>query len=365
MEDRHRLTACALARRAYPQAMADTLHLPPGDPTAIFEFYRGAVATELLVAATHHLEVFARVRAPMTWGDLRAALGLEERAATVLMTALRAMGLMARGGDGRIGPTALARDFLDPASGFSVAGYLGMQADSPGVVELARKLRADKPIGAHGDVSQFIFKEGAGSSMEQEASARALTLALAGRARAVAPILAERLELGSARTLIDVGGGTGLYAIACLQRYPGLRAVVWDRPEVLKVAAEHAARYGVADRLTCRSGDMFVDPVPTGDVVLLSNILHDWDVAECRRIVARCAGALPVGGRLVIHDVLLDDDLGGPLPIALYSAQLFAVTEGRAYSAAEYSGWLREAGLTARAPVPTLVHCAAIVGEKP
>ncbi len=345
--------------------MPESLPPPPGDPTTIFELYRGAMATELLVAATHHLAVFARVRSPLAWPDLLAALDLQERAATVLVTALRAMGLLTRGADGRIGPTALAREFLDPASGFSVAGYLGMQADSPGVVALARKLRADKPIGAQGDVSQFIFREGVGGSMEQAVSARALTLALAGRARVVAPILAQRLGFDRTRTLIDVGGGTGLYAIACLQRHPELRAVVWDRPEVLKVAAEHAVRYGVADRLECRPGDMFVDPVPAGDVVLLSNILHDWDVAECRRIVARCAAALTPRGRLVIHDVLLDDDLGGPLPIALYSAQLFAVTEGRAYSAGEYSGWLREAGLTPRAPLATLVHCAAIIGDKP
>ena len=76
------------------------------------------------------------------------------------------------------------------------------------------------------------------------------------------------------------------------------------------------------------------DPLPDGcDVVLLSNILHDWDVPECQTLVDRCAAALPAGGRLVIHDVFLDDDLGGPLPIALYSASLFSLTEGRAYSA--------------------------------
>ena len=60
----------------------------------------------------------------------------------------------------------------------------------------------------------------------------------------------------------------------------------------------------------------------------------------------RCAAALPAGGRLLIHDVFLNDDLDGPLPVALYSAALFALTEGRAYSAAEYRAWLREAGLT-------------------
>ena len=81
--------------------------------------------------------------------------------------------------------------------------------------------------------------------------------------------------------------------------------------------------------------------------------------------MTRCAAVLPTGGRLVVHDVFLDDDLGGPLPIALYSAALFTLTEGRAYSAAEYRGWLREAGLEADAAiVPTLVHCGALVGTK-
>ncbi len=75
-------------------------------------------------------------------------------------------------------------------------------------------------------------------------------------------------------------------------------------------------------------------------------MLHDWDVADCRTLVGRCASALPPGGQLLIHDVFLNDDHDGPVPIALYSAALFRLTEGRAYSAAgEYRGWLREAGL--------------------
>jgi hypothetical protein len=166
--------------------------------------------------------------------------------------------------------------------------------------------------------------------------------------------------------LLDVGGGTGLYSIACLQAHPHLRAIVWDRPEVLKVAAEMAAEHGVADRLECRSGDMFADPVPGDcDRMLLSNILHDWDVPENKRLVARCAQALPRGGQLAIHDVYLSDALDGPLPIALYSAALFCFTEGRAYSAAEYRAWLIEAGLKPEPIEPTLVHCGVLAATKP
>ena len=125
--------------------------------------------------------------------------------------------------------------------------------------------------------------------MERAASARRLTLALAGRAagrgagagRAVHPLEGSRL-------LLDVAGGSGLYAIAYLLRHPELHAIVWDRPEVLKVAHEMAVAHGVADRLGCMSGDMFRDTIPAGaDAILLSNVLHDWDAIECWNLISK------------------------------------------------------------------------------
>ncbi len=115
-----------------------------------------------------------------------------------------------------------------------------------------------------------------------------MTLALAGRAKNVAPRWPRCTRSTTPGVLLDVGGGTGIYSIAWLLRHPELRAIVWDRPEVLKVAREMAEQYGVADRLELLAGDMFRDPVPEGaDVVLFSNVLHDWDVADCWTLVSR------------------------------------------------------------------------------
>ena len=200
--------------------------------------------------------------------------------------------------------------------------------------------------------------------MEQAQLAEHFTLALSGRAKNVAPVLAEKIPLDGAKKLLDVGGGTGIYSIAFLRANPELQAIVFDRPEVLKTAERFAAEYGVADRALFMAGDMLADPLPKADTILLSNILHDWDVTECQTLVARCAAALNPGGRLIIHDVLLNDELDGPLPIALYSAALFTFTEGRAYSAMEFSHWLAKAGLQAQPSISTLVHCYAIVGQK-
>lgn len=341
---------------------------PATDPTPLFELFRGNHATELLTAAVAHLGVFARLAGePVPAAGLRDALGLAERPFVVLMTALKAMGLVESDAGGLIGLSRSAREHLVPGSEFDVGGYIGLAAESPGVLEMVERLRTNRPAGGGDDEAgaAFIFREGIESAMEREASARSLTLALAGRARNVAPVLADRVPLPGARTLLDVGGGTGIYSIAWLQKHPGLRAVVWDRPEVLKVAQEMAEAFGISDRLETTAGDMFRDPVPGApDVILLSNVLHDWDVPECRELVRRCATALPVGGRLVIHDVFLNDELDGPLPVALYSASLFRLTEGRAYSAAEYRDWLAGAGLKPGAVVPTLIHCGALEGVK-
>jgi hypothetical protein len=340
---------------------------PATDPTPIFEHFRGSYGSELLTAAVAHLRLFEHVaQTPLSFDELAQRMKLQPRPLVVLTCALRAMRLLGTDGTGRFVLTDIAREHLLPGGVFDVSAYIGLAAESPGVLEMIQRLRSNRPAGAEkpDEGAAFIYREGVESAMEREASARHLTLSLAGRAKNVAPVLAKNYPLNDAELLVDVGGGSGIYSIAWLLRHPKLRAIVFDRPEVLKVAEEFAHEFNVADRLQLVPGDMFADDVPRGDVVLLSNILHDWDVPECRTLVARCASALPASGKLLIHDVYLNDELDGPLPIALYSAALFGFTEGRAYSAAEYREMLSAAKLAPQPIVPTLVHCGVLAGIK-
>jgi len=336
---------------------------PSRDPAPLFELFRGNHATELLTAAVAHFNLFRQFPSQKSsLSQLREQLGLAERPVMVLLTALCAFGLLRREEQGNYSMTDLARDHLTPGSPFDISGYIGLAAETPGVLAMVERLRTNRPAGTEPTEqgAAFIYREGLESAMEKETAARQLTLALAGRAFNVAPVLAERYPLADSKILLDVGGGTGIYSIAWLQRHPHLRAIVWDRPEVLKVAQELADAHCVSSRLECRPGDMFRDPVPACDTVLLSNVLHDWDATECRTLIQRLATALPTKGQLLIHDVFLNDTLDGPLPIALYSAALFSLTEGRAYSAAEYADWLREAGLRVGNVVSTLIHCGVL-----
>lgn len=340
---------------------------PVTDPTSIFEHFRGAHGSELLTAAVTHFNVFGRLQdGPEKFDTIRQELNLEKRPAVVLFTALKAMGLLTEV-EGRLSLTELAAEHLIPGGDFDCGDYVGLAASSPGVLMMVELLKSNRPSGSDdAGGAAFIYRDGIRSAMEAEDSARHFTLALAGRAKNVAPALANAVSMSDSKLLLDVAGGTGIYTYALLQKNPHLQAIIFDRPEVLKVAAQMGEEYGVLDRCELISGDMFVDEFPAGsDTILLSNVLHDWNTPECQILVDRCAGAISAGGRVLIHDVFLNDALDGPLAIALYSASLFSFTEGRAYSAAEYRSMLESAGLTPSDIVPTLIHCGVLTGTKP
>ncbi len=341
------------------------LERPTFDPTTIFELFRGSYGSDLLTAAVAHFDIFGRLAAsPRTRTELATDLQLSDRSTVVLTSALLAMDFLKLNASGRLEVTQMAAEHLVAGTAFDVGNYIGLAATSPSVLEMVERLRTGQPAGLSKDGAAFIYRSGMKSAMEQSELAEHFTLALSGRAKNVAPYLADAISLNGCQSLLDLGGGTGIYSIGFLKANPNLRAIVFDRPEVLKTAERFAREYSVSDRMDLLSGDMFEDKLPAVDVILLSNILHDWNVPECQRLVNRCAAALNPGGRLLIHDVLLNDDLSGPLPIALYSAALFTLTEGRAYSAAEYQSWMNSAGLHSSAPVATLIHCHVICGTK-
>src|SRR5262249_10997083 len=156
-------------------------------------------------------------------------------------------------------------------SEFDITDYVGLERDSPGVLQMVELLRTNRTLGSNSNSGvAFIHREGVTSAMDERASARQLTLSLAGRSKVIAPILAERLALQHETLLLDIGGGTGIYSIALLQKHPTLRAILLDLPEVITVAKEFASEYGVSDRLDFIAQDMFNDVAfPTSDIVLL------------------------------------------------------------------------------------------------
>jgi cyclopropane fatty-acyl-phospholipid synthase-like methyltransferase len=156
--------------------------------------------------------------------------------------------------------------------------------------------------------------------------------------------------------MLDVGGGSGAYAIAFAQANPQLRAEVFDQPAVLAIAQRHIREAGLEERISTRVGDLRSDEFGGGyDLVLISAICHMLGVEENRNLLARVSRALVKGGRVAIQDFLLRADKTGPRSGALFSLNMLVNTQGGAsYSEEEYTAWLREAefGEVRRVPLP-------------
>jgi hypothetical protein len=119
--------------------------------------------------------------------------------------------------------------------------------------------------------------------------------------------LAEAEVLDGVRSVVDVGGGRGTLLRELLVRRPGLRGVLFDRPDVVDAARERFA--GLEDRCDFVGGDFFVD-VPAGaDAYVVKHVVHNWDDEHATALLQRCRDAMAPGGRvMVVEAVLLPGD---------------------------------------------------------
>jgi predicted O-methyltransferase YrrM len=193
----------------------------------------------------------------------------------------------------------------------------------------------------------------------------AFIAAMHNNARQRAAQLAQALAAGASR-MLDVGGGSGAYAIAFAQANPELRAEVFDQPAVLSIADRHIREAGLEKRIATRVGDLRTQEFGGGyDLVLISAICHMLGVEENRDLLARAFRALAPGGRVAIQDFLLRADKTGPRPGALFSLNMLVNTEGGAsYSEDEYTAWLREAGFGEVRRVPLMGPAGVLVARR-
>ena len=154
--------------------------------------------------------------------------------------------------------------------------------------------------------------------------------------------------VGSARRLLDVGGGPGTYTAAFLRAAPELRATLFDLPLVVEIARERLSAAGLLDRVTLVAGDFEKDPLPPGhDLAWISAIIHQNGPAQNDALYARILRALVPGGRLVIRDHVMDPGRTRPRAGALFAVNMLVGTEqGGTYTSDEIKAGLERAGFT-------------------
>jgi len=339
----------------------DLLQSPSTDPTSIYRYRDGLYASDLLTAAISHLDFF-------TWlnehpSDLTAicrSLDLRERPADVMLTLFTAMGLL-RSENGIFSLTPLAREHLVKTSPWFIGPYFDSLKARPVCRDMITVLRTGKPANW---ASLKNEKEWA-RAMESDTFANQFTAAMDSRGVYLAPAMARQLDCSKHHRLLDIAGGSGIYACAIVARHPHLRATVLEKSPVDRITKRCLADRSFADRIDVHIGDMFSDPFPSGpDIHLFSNVLHDWDVDRVQQLLQKSCGTLPPGGMLVIHGAHINADKSGPLPVAAYSALLMTITEGKCYSEKEISHYLTVAGFSGMTHSPTAADRSIIIAHK-
>jgi 3-hydroxy-5-methyl-1-naphthoate 3-O-methyltransferase len=344
-----------------PTTMFDFTRAPSTDPTALYARRDGLYASDMLFAAVNGLDFFTWLDAhPATIDDITRQLGLHRRPVDVMTTLFVAMGLIDRDGP-VLRASAVAREHLVSGSPWFLGPYYPKLSDRPIARDLIEVLRTGQPARFAGRADEADWHR----AMETESFAEEFTAAMDCRGLVTGQALAQHLDLSQHRRLLDIAGGSGVFACAMAARFPALRASVLEKPPVDRIAAGAVGRRGFAARVEVIAGDMLSGPLPAGhDVHLFSNVLHDWAEEVVRALLRASSAALPAGGRLVIHETFLNPEKTGPLDVAEYSVLLMHVCQGRCYSIAEMEGWMSEAGFSMEKTVPSAAGRSALVGVR-
>lgn len=334
---------------------------PITDPLALYRGRDAIVATDLLAAAMVHLDFFTWLADhPATLGSICAHFEIHPRPADVLMTLLNAMGLTTISG-GVFHLTVRAREHLTAGSPWNLTPYYASMKDRPQTLDMLKVLRTGKPAN-WGSYDPQAWAQ----AMEREDFAGPFTAAMDCRGVLLGPAMARKLDLSANKALLDIAGGSGIYSCALVANHPHLRASVFEKKPVDRIAWENIAKRGHSEKVSVIVGDMFTDDWPTGfDVHLISNVLHDWDEEVVRQLLAKSYAALPAGGSLIVHDVHINAEKTGPIHAAEYSALLMNITEGKCYSVGEMRGYLGELGFEWVDYQPTAVGRSFILAKKP
>jgi 3-hydroxy-5-methyl-1-naphthoate 3-O-methyltransferase len=323
-------------------------------PDELMGMIRGYQESRILLTAVE-LDVFTAVGAGADAATVAKRSGTDRRATELLLNALVSLDVLRLAG-ARYENAPVAVRFLvagapDDAR-IALRHNLSLWATWSSLTEAVREghvaLRAEMRERDDDWTVPFI------AAMHRGAAARA-------------PHVVEAVGAGSVTRMLDVGGGSGAYAIAFAQANPQLTAEVFDLPTVLPITQTHIDEAGLGKRVTTRAGDLRSDDFGSGyDLVFLSSICHMLGPEGNRDLLKRCAQALAPGGRVVIQDFILEPDRTKPRQAVLFAINMLVGTEaGGTYTAEEYAAWLGAAGLGAVRRIRLPGPADLMVGVRP
>ena len=277
---------------------------------------------------------------PVPAADLAQRVGLDPDALARILRLLAAHGVFAPGPLGYSHtPASRLLKTDDPRSLRPLVRMRALPAIWHGFTELAQAARTGRPATDWPALVAYF------ASHPEEAAV--FNEAMVAKSRAVIPAVLDAFAFDGYKVVADMGGGRGHLLQAILARVPAAQGVLFDLPHVI-ADAEPAA----SARLRLVAGDFFVDPMPTADLYILMDLLHDWRDEDAARILAALRRAAPRNAHMLIIETLVAETPGPHFSKTL-DILMLALTGGRERTPAEHGRLLENAGFRLERVLPT------------
>ncbi|WP_114941723.1 methyltransferase [Mucilaginibacter endophyticus] len=176
---------------------------------------------------------------------------------------------------------------------------------------------------------------------------------------------AQKFDFSKYKTLIDVGGSAGLLSIMVAKHNEHMRCTTFDLPPVEPVASASIQKFGLEERVNTASGDFFNMPIPNADVVVMGNILHDWDEENKIALMRKAYDVLPAGGAFVAIENVIDDERKQNVFGLMMSLNMLIETgTGFDYTFADFNKWATVAGFKSTTLLPLTGPSSAAIAYK-
>lgn len=302
-------------------------------PDLIFQIAQGFMASKHLFAASELGLFEALGEGPIDLDGLAARTGLTRRTARISADAMVAIGLLERHG-AVYANTAAAAAFLSGATEADMRPLLRFwnKLSYPAWSDLAGALGRGRPTHEIFEIDEELVP----------IMSAGIEAATAGACHAL-PAVAG---LPVASRVLDIGGGTGSWAIALAATDPELSATVFELADVATVAQERIRSTAFSDRIDVCAGDLLNGELPRGyDAFLMANVVHYFNPETNQSILRRIRAVAERGGRLLLADFWTDPTHSQPLPAALMAGEFaIHVNDGDVYSVDEVAAWLASTG---------------------
>ncbi len=179
--------------------------------------------------------------------------------------------------------------------------------------------------------------------------------------------LLENLDLSNTKFAVDIGGGAGENIMKLVKANEHLKGGVFDSPSVAALARDNFKNHGLSTRLTAYEGNCFHDPLPKGpDCFILCHFLTIWSLEKNYKLIQNVYNTLPDGGKLVIFNMMQNNNETGPMSASMGSPYFLtlATGEGMLYTWNEYLQLIRKAGFSKIKVSKLPMHHGLLVAEK-